>query len=595
MDRTSYEWEIRRQLDNTTFYKKLQHNPTAEFKAKIKAQLDALLHSDNISKREHAFMTVDSPVIPVLYTLPKIHKAYTGVPPGRPIVAAIGSLTENISAFVDYFLQPLVTSLPSYVKDTVDCIKMLQTIEISNDVFLVTMDIESLYTNVPFIGGLQAAEHFLNLRSTCIPSKQCIVDLMETVLKVNYFLFGSDFYLQISGTSMGSKMAPSFASLFCGYFEQEYIWKEHNPYLQYITHWRRYIDDIFFVWRGTENQLKLFHTYMNTSSPNLRFTMEFSTHQMSFLDILIYRDGNKLGTTLYRKATDRNSILHGQSYHPVPLKKSLPISQFSRIRRICSSDEDFYTQSDDLERRFRERQYKLDWISSARRRFEGISQAGCLQTSKKDPAEQRLNCIVQYSPLGHRFKSILHKHWHIINSDPTLTCFSLPPRVVFKRPPNLRNLLVRAHHPRQPEHRCGHCAQCNFTSKTKFFHHPLTGKKMYIKGVITCNTNNVIYMLRCPCGLAYIGKTTRCLKTRIAEHRSNIRNQDDKSPVAIHFTKAAHNVSTLRYTGIEQVKPPSRGGDINALLLRREAYWIYTLGTLSPRGMNEEFDLRPFL
>lgn len=75
--------------------------------------MDSLLQIGEITKQEHAFMVVDFPVTPVLYTLPKIHKTYINVPPGRPIVAAIGSLTEKIAAFVDHFLQPLVTSLPS--------------------------------------------------------------------------------------------------------------------------------------------------------------------------------------------------------------------------------------------------------------------------------------------------------------------------------------------------------------------------------------------------------------------------------------------------------------------------------------------------
>lgn len=102
-------------------------------------------------------------------------------------------------------------------------------------------------------------------------------------------------------------------------------------------------------------------------------------------------------------------------------------------------------------------------------------------------------------------------------------------------------------------------------------------------------------MLKCPCGLAYIGKTTTPLKTRISEHRSNIRNHDTKSPVAIHFTEARHNVSTLRYLGIEHIQLTNRGGDINSVLFKREAFWIYTLDTLSPKGLNKDFDLKPFL
>uniref|UniRef100_A0A673AUF8 Reverse transcriptase domain-containing protein n=1 Tax=Sphaeramia orbicularis TaxID=375764 RepID=A0A673AUF8_9TELE len=144
LDRSAYVNEVQRQLT---------------FKEKIKMKLDHLENND-ITKTEYTFMTVEWPVVPVLYNLPKIHQKYTDVPPGRPIVSATGSLTQKISAFVDYFPQPLVTSLPSYRKDSMEFIKMIQTLVVPNECFLVTMDIESLYTNVPFEGGLQATEFF---------------------------------------------------------------------------------------------------------------------------------------------------------------------------------------------------------------------------------------------------------------------------------------------------------------------------------------------------------------------------------------------------------------------------------------------------
>lgn len=43
---------------------------------------------------------------------------------------------------------------------------------------------------------------------------------------------------------------------------------------------------------------------------------------------------------------------------------------------------------------------------------------------------------------------------------------------------------------------------------------------------------------------------------------------------------------------MEAVKLTRRAGDINNLLLKWEAYWIYTL---SPNALNEEFDIHPFL
>ncbi len=112
---------------------------------------------------------------------------------------------------------------------------------------------------------------------------------------------------------------------------------------------------------------------------------------------------------------------------------------------------------------------------------------------------------------------------------------------MYKRSPNICDLLVRADvspSVARPSHflsipsgnySCGRCAQCNFTTKTNVFSHPHSGREFKIKGVITCTTKNVIYMIKCPCGLAYIGKTQRALKTRIAEHRRSICTNDKKN------------------------------------------------------------------
>ncbi len=100
---------------------------------------------------------------------------------------------------------------------------------------------------------------------------------------------------------------------------------------------------------------------------------------------------------------------------------------------------------------------------------------------------------------------------------------------------------------------------------------------------------------QCPCGLAYIGKTTRKLKQRISEHKSSIRRNDPNYPIAIHFNNAHHDISSLRFCGIEQVTLPPRGGDHDKLLKQREAFWIYTLQTLAPKGLNDELLLTCFL
>nr|XP_055053423.1 uncharacterized protein LOC129438630 [Misgurnus anguillicaudatus] len=408
---------------------------------------------------------------------------------------------------------------------------------------------------------------------------------------------------------MGSKMSPSFASLYVGLFEQEYIYNtQANPFIDYIAVWRRYLDDVFFIWTGSEKLLEDFFTFVNSKNEHLKFTISSDKEKMNFLDILITKENNILKTDLYRKPTDRNSILHGESYHPTHLKRNLPISQFNRIRRICSSNDDFTRQSVEMQKRFRERRYKESWIRDASTRFAHLSQSDCLKKKNKtNTDDKKIMCSIQYSPVARAIEGAIKRHWHILDTDPTLgLSFQNPPRVVFKKPPNLRNRLVRADLPstKTPHflntipagnYPCGRCQQCHFTYKTDTFNHPHNGNRYKIKEVISCSTTNVIYMLTCPCGLSYIGKTTRTLKTRISEHRSAIRNGITSSPVAVHFMNAKHNVSSLKYVGIESIKCPRRGGNVDNMLLKRELFWIYTLNTLAPRGLNEEFDIRPFL
>lgn len=605
-----YEMEISRQLNDLTFYEKLPSDPTYRLQARINSQLSHHLHNEEFDKNVFDFLITEHPVVPVFYTLPKVHKGLETPIKGRPIVSCIGSLTENISAYVDHFIKPMVTTLPSYIRDSVDLINSLKSFNnLSDNTLLATFDVQSLYTNIPHDGGINALHHFLSLHhSENKPSIDCVLDLANIVLNNNAFRFQSDFYLQKKGTAMGSKMAPNYACLYMGLFEHQYVLNSTNPFYSKIIFYKRFVDDIFTIMECTVDELKCFHEYLNSCNEHLQFTLEHHAQRISFLDVLVYRDGLSLKTDLFRKATDRNTILHGDSFHPKQLIKSLPISQFHRVRRICSDASTYSAQSSDMAKRFLNRGYKHTWVDAAMTRFDHTTQEECLKPKQRTSGNTKpsTRCCVRYSPLAHEFKKVIHKHWHIVQTDPRLqNVFTTAPQFVFKRAPNLKDCLVRSDTcppPTKPllslpdgNYKCGGCAQCSFTHKCKHFSHPHTGKSLPIRGAITCSTTHVVYLIRCPCGLAYVGKTTRELRTRISEHRSTIRTGDEKSPVAAHFKSAGHNVSALRYIGVERVDRSPRGGDRGKRLLQRETFWIHYLNTMSPNGLNEEFDIKPFL
>ena len=78
---------------------------------------------------------------------------------------------------------------------------------------------------------------------------ETLCDLLRMILTMNNCTFNQQHYLQIHGTAMGTKMAPSFAKLFLCMFELHALtnaaWQPHI--------WWRYIDDI--SWSGQKVQI----------------------------------------------------------------------------------------------------------------------------------------------------------------------------------------------------------------------------------------------------------------------------------------------------------------------------------------------------
>ena len=64
----------------------------------------------------------------------------------------------------------------------------------------------------------------------------------------NYFEFEDKLYKQIHGKSMGTKVAPVYANLFLGKFEEENILNTNDS--KNIIFYKRFLDDIFLLWKG---------------------------------------------------------------------------------------------------------------------------------------------------------------------------------------------------------------------------------------------------------------------------------------------------------------------------------------------------------
>ena len=115
----------------------------------------------------------------------------------------------------------------------------------------------------------------------------------------NNFNFDGKIYKQTDGVAVGSWLGPSLANAFLCFHEQ--IWLNDCPEDLKPVYYRRYVDDIFALFRSLDH-LEKFTNYLNSKHKNIKFTYEKESNN-SFLDILTSRSKNGFKTSVYHKST----------------------------------------------------------------------------------------------------------------------------------------------------------------------------------------------------------------------------------------------------------------------------------------------------
>ena len=210
----------------------------------------------------------------------------------------------------------------------------LKDIHLQPEECLISLDVVSLYTNVPVRESIQVcADLLFDTITMTSMDKETFIVLAELACCNVVFSTHRGYFTQVDGLAMGSPPAPQLANGWLSRYESTI---KANSCL-----YERYMDDI--LCSINKNNIDERLDIANKLHPNLKFTVERENNgKLSFLDMVIFNNNGSLSSGWFRKDTDTGLTLNFNSLAPMKYKKSVVTSFVYRIFRACSNWEHFH-------------------------------------------------------------------------------------------------------------------------------------------------------------------------------------------------------------------------------------------------------------
>ena len=456
MNSADYEDKILSHLFSNSTYIKVTENPLKkdELICEYRALIDEL--KPFLTKKQYFWLNDVKNEPGLIYGLPKIHKKGN---PIRPIISQCNSLTNKLHTYLQQLLKIGESQIPNLIRDTTDFLNRIKKYndQITEDTILVTLDVEALYTNIPLDLGIEyITEHYIK---TLKCWKEFEIDIkpvppillkkiLEFTLKNCYFMFKGNLYKQIQGLTMGGGSSVQEANIVMYKFFEKF----NNTYPNHKWDHDRFIDDLFGIWTSTLDELNIYFNLLNSFHPSFKFTLNQSNKEIPFLDVKVIKTDSGLQTTIYIKPTDKKLYLNFHSNHPLHTKRSIPFSQFLRLKRIVSDPIDLQAQVIKMTNSFKLRNYSEQILSEALLKLSQVDRETLFKYKTKNKSIDRPILVIIFENKFNKkniLKKTIYKLWHeLISEIPEIhRYFKEKPMIAFKNGKSIKKTLISTKYP----------------------------------------------------------------------------------------------------------------------------------------------------
>ena len=184
------------------------------------------------------------------------------------------------------------------------------------------MDIKSLCTVIPKDDGLLATIYFLEKRAIDDPPPSTRLRLAELVLLALMLLHLMVNTINKRWSGYGNQNGPSYQA--CVSWD---TWK--NKYANSTLDLNlNSTNEVVGAASCKREQWDFFILFVFTFHPAIQFTHIVTETPVSFLDVQLSIQDNKISTNVHYKETNTHNYPHNNSSHPHHCRASLPFSQF---------------------------------------------------------------------------------------------------------------------------------------------------------------------------------------------------------------------------------------------------------------------------
>ena len=473
-------------VNDENTYKKLKGDPTAKILKKIGTIVDGWRENKYIEPRIHRKLKVSSCNPPRLYGLPKIHKPDR---PMRPVVSTIGSATYSIAQYLSEIIGKIVGKTSHHVRNSFDFAEEITGIQITEDVRMFSLDVTSLYTNVPTdyaIGCLE--ERWQEISRHTNIDHDSFISAVNLVLNSTFFVYQGITYSQTFGVPMGSPLSPVIANLVLEKLEQHCLTELEKKNIV-LTMYRRYVDDCFCL--AMEDQFDEILATFNSFHSRLQFTIEIETNQcIKFLDMRLTRNRDRIEKSWLPKQAD-GKYLDFYSQSPYSHKCNTAIALIDRAIKL--SDAKHRPAAIKTVKNMLRINHYPNWFIQKTLSARVNKHYNTLCNTKEMSKETKYASSAYIPGLSEKLQKILQKH---------------DVKLAFKPRDKIKHQIF---------------------SKLKDPIPP--GKQKNVVYSIPCGTDD---------GKVYVGQTGRRLETRVAEHKNDAKKGEAKSGLSHHTLQEGH-------------------------------------------------------